>query len=200
MSTAADRYLSTDRPNLHHKRDVWSLENNFLPALKALSACMCADPDSRLHAVSIEVTGGGIAYLSASNGHVLLTLEIMLPNPGEVDTATRTTFTGQSIKRFISTKGYAPLDVCEFPNDYPDVRQVVPKEFSEAHPRIGINANYIDTLSKVLRAFSLVGKTRMTPVAMQHNGPMSPMLFSFDSDSDPVIAGSLTVMPIRLDN
>jgi hypothetical protein len=197
MTTAAERYLTTTLPDLHFNRSPWQMDDDFIPAFKALSACLPRDPDSRLHAVSIEITGGGLAYLSATNGHLLLTLEVMLPSAPEG--TTRTAFTGNSVKKFVTTKGYSPLEVCEFPDDFPPVRNVIPKEFGEAHNRIGISANYIDTLTKVLKAFRLISKTKMTPVTMQHNGVLSPMLFSFESDSNPVVAGTLTVMPMRLD-
>jgi hypothetical protein len=153
MTTAAERYLTTTLPDLHFNRSPWQMDDDFIPAFKALSACLPRDPDSRLH----------------------------------------------SVKKFVTTKGYSPLEVCEFPDDFPPVRNVIPKEFGEAHNRIGISANYIDTLTKVLKAFRLISKTKMTPVTMQHNGVLSPMLFSFESDSNPVVAGTLTVMPMRLD-
>jgi len=111
-------------------------------------------------------------------------------------------FTGQSVKDFVSSKGHSPLAIDET-YDFPDVRQVIPcflpPEYGEPNNRLGLNATYVDVMAKVLKALKCTGKSKYQAVTMQHNGPLSPMLFSWDGDDELFVGASFILMPIRLD-
>ena len=165
---------------------------------KALVSCMAGPDRYMLNSVYAEVRDEDTIFLSTTNGHVLLTIECNLLAHGLPEN-TYLCFSAESVKAFIDSKGYTPLESAHA-GDYPDIRQVIPSSFDAPHQRIGLNANYIDTLAKVLKALGQVGKSRQRAVTMQHNGPMSPMLFTFENDDREVIRGaSFVLMPIRLD-
>lgn len=166
---------------------------------KALTACMAGPDRLSLNSVYAEVRDEDTIFLSTTNGHVLLTIECNLLEHG-LPANTYLCYTGESVKAFIDSKGYTPLVSTDSAVDYPDVRQVIPSTFDKPHPRMGMNANYIDTLAKVLKLLGLVGKNKQRAVVMQHNGPLSPMQFTFDNDDREVIRGaSFILMPMRID-
>ena len=166
---------------------------------KALAACMAGPDKYALNSVYAEVRDSDTIFLVTTNGHVLLNVECNLLEHG-LPESSYLCFTGESVKAFIDSKGYAPLVSTADAVDYPDIRQVIPSSFDEPHKRMGLNANYIDTLAKVLKALGHVGKSKQRAVTMQHNGPLSPMQFTFDGDDKEIVRGGMFIlMPMRLD-
>jgi len=201
MNTAQRFTAQTERPgwNTNFVEGTDPFGKAHVNVFKALTSCMSDPGNYSLNSVYAEVRDEDTIFLSTTNGHVLLTVECNLLEHGLPEN-TYTCFTAESVKAFIDSKGYTPLVSTSDAVDYPDIRQVIPSSFDEPHQRIGLNANYIDTLAKVLKALGQVGKGKQRAVAMQHNGPLSPMLFTFENDDKEVIRGaSFILMPIRLD-
>ena len=201
MSTAERFTALSTRPNWNP--DLEKREDPFGKAhvnvFKALAACMAGPDRYALNSVYAEVRDSDTIFLSTTNGHVMLTVECNLLMHGQPEN-TYQCFTAESVKAFIDSKGYAPLAPTSDAVDYPDIRQVIPSSFDEPHKRMGLNANYIDTLAKVLKSLGQVGKSKQRAVTMQHNGPLSPMLFTFENDDREVVRGaSFILMPMRLD-
>lgn len=194
MNTAT-RFTSQDAPACTHETSaVFGPEH--LPVFKALALCMGGKDRPTLDLVNCENRQDGV-FLTATNGHLLLTVE--LAGQEWMDTVS---FTGQSVKDFVSSKGHSPLAIDET-YDFPDVRQVIPcflpPEYGEPNNRLGLNATYVDVMAKVLKALKCTGKSKYQAVTMQHNGPLSPMLFSWDGDDELFVGASFILMPIRLD-
>ena len=194
-----ERFTDLEQPTQHIHLDEESpfLSNVHLGAVKALSAFMASSDNFNLHGIEVECHEEGI-FATATNGHVLITLELD-PEPvcGGRSTG-RTFYSGESVKRFVESKGYTPMDRED--SNFPDVRQAIPASFDEPGPAIGIDAKYMDSMLKALKALKLVGGKKSQPVKMQHNGAFSPMLFTVEHPkSDVVTAIWMVVMPMRLD-
>ena len=200
MNTAQRFTEQTERPgwNPNFVEGTDPFGKAHVNVFKALVSCMAGSDRYSINNVYAEIRDEDTAFLSTTNGHVLLTIECNLLAHG-LPNNTYLCFTAESVKAFIDSKGYTPLASTDDAVDYPDIRQAIPSSFDEPHQKMGMNANYIAVLAKVLKALGQVGKSKQRAVTMQHNGPMSPLLFTFENDDREVIRGaSFILMPMRL--
>lgn len=213
--TISSNYLNSERQDKHHS--VPSFVDNDTRAIlvQAIKACLVAaeKPTSirtGLKDIHFEIHNPerlkieSRVFITATNGHIALTVEARIPYCEPCSFLV----SGESARDFVRSKGYSAL----LPSDdeYPDVRQVVPKSFGPSDldmdgntPRVGFSGLYLTAMGKILTALKRNKPGIESAVSMRHNGPLSPVLFETDfcpesAETSSIRGFFLIVMPIRL--
>lgn len=209
MSTSSNFLNCSESAPLHEGIPKGLVTDDTRSTLvQAVKACLVAidKPNSvrtGLRQINCELRGSEL-FLTATNGHICLTVEVTIPHIDPCSFA----IDGDSAKAFVSNKGYGRL-VPAF-DAFPDTRQVIPTSFAPSEvdgdgntPRVGFSGLYLNAIGKILTALKLNRGGVESAVAMRHNGPCSPVLF--ETDFAPESTGSasirgfaLVVMPVRL--
>lgn len=213
MTTTYDRYLGLDRRATRVQK---AKSGNDIPAipmrvLKALQLGMDEDPSRPgLHGVYFEVSDERTVFLSATNGHSLIVIEIGEPEEARIGMEGMAGFIcGESVRAHVKDKGYTPLSLSDA--EYPDVVAVIPTMLDKLDwwkvgtppPMLALNGKYVDLFGRVLRHLGRVNGWG-SAIVMHQTGPLSPMLFTHEADPDnksvPGFKGLLfLLMPVRVD-
>lgn len=210
--TIHKRYTGLDRRANVVQRATLANDIPAIPmrVLKALQLGMDEDGTRPgLHGIYFEVSDERTVFLSATNGHCLIVVELGEPSLARIGMEGMAgLICGESVRDHIKSKGFTPLQLSDA--EYPDVRTVVPDMLDKLDwwkagtppPLLGLNGKYVDLFGRVLRH---LGRTKMnSPIVMHQTGPLSPMLFTHEADPDnksvPGFKGMIfLLMPMRLD-
>lgn len=132
---------------------------NALPLTfaKALQGAICSDTYRGALCNLHKLTEGGRTTLTATNGHWLM--QVVYSDPDAADGVAL--YSLDTVKRYVKSKGFAPLDVSEDdPRDFPDAAQVIPALVDERlSPTFGMSAQYMLAWAQSVKALKAPAPT-----------------------------------------
>tara|TARA_R110000824_G_scaffold375880_1_gene566859 strand:+ start:4697 stop:5332 length:636 start_codon:yes stop_codon:yes gene_type:complete len=206
-----ESFENADQPNSLQQgpvRDFFN-EEKLIPIFKALHAFTSKDKDRPVLAqVELEFHEREI-YATATDGHSLLTVcleaeHLLREHP------VRFTVTAESVKAFVDTRAFAPLDSPSKAEAFPPVRQVFPSAYTRRLAAAGIGQPVglcpflFKRAATALMHLGLTGgRANVVEAEIEFGDPLSPVTISVDdflgSKFEGVVRGAVIVlMPKRL--